>query len=799
MRYIFAPGRDLSVGYGSQYDVRLDHPGDARWPVSDLLLRFIGTHWVVIDRGRSGIFVDGARVSAVDIRDGQTITIGDPHNGPRLTFQTGAATGPPPPTHSPAGPAYPSSHPVERTPHTSPTESATQHIHTGSAAQGMRTEATQRIPPPPRSTFDRATRPIRLPPSGSPPARGPMRPATPAGPPQSPAQAQPKARGLVERMTDATRKLLPARPDTGSGELAPWTNRLPLKPGARTIGVAAYELGLAVEGCELICDVSFTARPGSLIAIVGPSHTRNRALIGMLAGTRPHTSGVLTVDGHDVAAEPESMRSRIGVVPLDNRIHPRLTVEQTVSYAAEMRLPPDTSPDNRTRVINQVLDELELTPHRKSRVAKVAPEVRRCASMAIELITRPSLLVVDEPSAGLDPEQENHVMAMLRRQADLGCVVVVATTSLAHLNMCDQVLLLTPAGSLAFAGPPVHLESAMGTSSWTDVFSQVSTDPQGAHHAFLQRQRASVSTTPPSVAPPERLPTKLTFGRQVRLVARRQVRLLLAGRPYILFLMLLPFALAALTLLIPGDSGLDRAGPTATNPHEAIEILAALNIAAVLMGTALTVRDLVGERRIFRREQAVGLSASAYLTGKIVVFGVAAAIQAAILTAIVVIAKGQPVHDAVLLRNPGVELYASVAATAIVSAILGLALSTLGHTQREVVPLAVPVILASLLFAGGLLPLVGRWGFEQLSWLVPAHWGFAATAATVDLRRVDALATHREVWAHYVGWWSFDMVMLVVFGVLCAGVVRYRLRPPGDGTRDSSVHGEQQELGNGDR
>jgi hypothetical protein len=90
--------------------------------------------------------------------------------------------------------------------------------------------------------------------------------------------------------------------------------------------------------------------------------------------------------------------------------------------------------------------------------------------------------------------------------------------------------------------------------------------------------------------------------------------------------------------------------------------------------------------------------------------------------------------------------------------------------------LAVPVILASLLFAGGLITLVGTWGYDQISWFIPAQWGFAASAATVDLRRVDALAANAQMWTHYVGWWMFDMMMLVLLGAVWAGVARYRLQ-----------------------
>jgi ABC-type multidrug transport system ATPase subunit len=752
-KYVFPPGRDVIVGCGKHCDIPLDrlgpHDHETGWRSSpDLLLRFTGTHWVAIDRGRDGMFVNGARMATVDIHDGQAITIGHPERGPRLQFQTVGPAGPPPrPTAPPQPP---------------PTEPGTLPMPT----------IAPQYPP-----MERPTRPFKLPPHPPPapppaPAPHPARPAPPPVPLHEPA----KSRGLVERMTDATRKLRPARPDTGADEVMPSTNRLPLKPGARTIGVAAYRLGLVVHEREVLSDVSFTAHPGSMIAVTGPSAARNSALIGLLAGAHPPTYGVLTVDGHDVQAEPESMRSRIGAVPRDDRVHPCLTVERALGYAAEMRLPPDTSPDNRRRVVSQVLDELELTPHRKTRVAKLPPVVRRCASMAIELVTRPSLLVVDEPSAGLDPAQEDHVMAMLRRQADLGCVVVIATTSLAHLHMCDQVLLLTPAGTLAFAGPPWQMEPALGTTDWYEVFARISADPFAAHHSFLSRQQSAPAE--PAVVAPEPPPAEFGLKRQIRLVVRRQARLLVAYRIYFLFLVLLPFAFGALTLLIPGDSGFDRPAPGAANRHEAIEILAALNIGAVIMGTALTIRDLVRERRIFRREQAIGLSTTAYLVGKLIVFGQAAAIQASILTTFVLVVKGRPVHGAAALQSPGVELYLSVGVMAIVSAIVGLAMSSLGKSLREVVPLVVPVVLASLLFAGGLLPLVGKWVFDQISWFVPAQWGFAASASTVNLRRVDTLAPANAMWTHYAGWWVFDMLMLVVFGALWAGFVWYRLRPP---------------------
>ena len=212
-----------------------------------------------------------------------------------------------------------------------------------------------------------------------------------------------------------------------------------------------------------------------------------------------------------------------------------------------------------------------------------------------------------------------------------------------------------------------------------------------------------------------------------------------------------------------------------------------------IIGAALTIRELVGERRVFRREQAVGLSTSAYVAGKIIFFSVAAAILTAIMFMIVVVGKGGPVHGAGVLQNATVELYVTVAVTAIVSAIMGLALSALGKSLREVVPLLLPVILASVLFNGSLVQLVSRWGFQQISWFVPAQWGFAASASTVDLRRVDALAANAEMWTHYSGWWVFDMIMLIAFGAIGTGFILYRLRSPRPEIHSQPVRRAQQE------
>ncbi|WP_050038992.1 hypothetical protein [Mycobacterium lepromatosis] len=140
-------------------------------------------------------------------------------------------------------------------------------------------------------------------------------------------------------------------------------------------------------------------------------------------------------------------------------------------------------------------------------------------------------------------------------------------------------------------------------------------------------------------------------------------------------------------------------------------------------------------------------------------------VTAAILTAIVV----NPMHDAVLLQNPDVALWANVAATGIISAVAVPTLSALVSLLREVVPLLKPVILASLLFTRSLVAVVGKWCFQQTFWFIPAQWGFSASAFTVDLRKVDSVATKALLWTSAIRAGDCSAKSyLMAFGVSCS-------------------------------
>ncbi|NBQ42050.1 MAG: ATP-binding cassette domain-containing protein, partial [Mycobacteriaceae bacterium] len=528
----------------------------------------------------------------------------------------------------------------------------------------------------------------------------------------------------------------------------------------------------------LLENISFAARPGTLTAVIGPSGAGKSTLARLIAGYTHPSTGTVSFEGHNIHAEYASLRSRIGMVPQDDVVHGQLTVNQALMYAAELRLPPDTTREDRQQVVAQVLAELEMTQHADTRVDRLSGGQRKRASVALELLTGPSLLILDEPTSGLDPALDRQVMTMLRQLADAGRVVLVVTHSLTYLDVCDQVLLLAPGGKTAFCGPPAQIGSAMGTTNWADIFSGVAGDPQGANDRYVAL--SGPQPAPPPIEEPSELgePVHTSLRRQFSTIVRRQARLIVSDRGYFLFLAVLPFIMGVLSLAVPGDAGFGIPDPMGTAPNEPGQILVLLNVGAIFMGTALTIRDLIGERAIFRREQAVGLSTTAYLLAKVCVYTVFAIAQSAIVTAIVLWGKGSPTQGAVALGNPGLELFATIAATCVASANLGLLLSAIAKTSEQIMPLLVVAIMSQLVFSGGMIPVTDRLVLDQMSWLTPARWGFAASASTVDLVTLvpGPLTPKDRWWEHSASAWWFDMGMLAVLSVGYLLAVRWRIR-----------------------
>jgi ABC-type multidrug transport system ATPase subunit len=747
-RHRFAPGQVVVIGRDVRADVRVLHPKVSR---SHVILQFVDGSWVAVDDDSlHGVFVAGQRVRQVGVGDGPAVHLVAP-DGPRLMF---SLESPPPPSDM-------------------PTKRITRSTDRGGALTIGRTADNDIVVPDMLASRHHATLV-----------------AIDGG-------VQLENTGGTGTFVNGERVTTAPLADDDVVTIGNvdfvftgGTLQRRTRPATTTGGLEVRDVSLAVErGATRLDRISFSARPGSLTAVIGPSgsgkSTLSRVIVG---GVRP-TTGAVSFEGRDLHVGYASLRSRIGVVPQDDVVHERLTVAQALDFAARLRMPADTTAEDRRQVIAATLEELDLAAHTETRVDRLSGGQRKRVSVAMELLTGPSLLVLDEPTTGLDPALDRAVMTMLRRLADAGRVIVVVTHSLAFLDVCDQVLLLAPGGKTAFCGPPADLGATMGSSDWADIFTMVCADPDGVQRRFMagggagtdERVREETADTDErvraagSAGPPPSAGVRRQFGT----VVHREVQLLLAHRGYLVFLAVLPLLVGLLPLTVAGDAGLAHAPADGSPPFEAKHVVALTSFAAILMGITLTVRDLVGERAVFRREQAAGLSASAYLLAKIAVFGAVAVIQSAILVLVVAAPGfGKPAPaGAAALGSPMLEFFVGVAATSVAAAVLGLAVSALARTGDQVIVLLAATLMAQLVLAGGFIPVTGRPLFETLAWLTPGRWGFAATASTADLPRLVAGIADDRHWQHTASAWLFDMAMLGALTVFFAAVARWRIRP----------------------
>lgn len=203
----------------------------------------------------------------------------------------------------------------------------------------------------------------------------------------------------------------------------------------------------------LLDDITLALDPGEFVGILGPSGAGKTTLLTALNGSIRPSSGQVLLNETPLAEAYAMLRNAIGYVPQDDILHPELSVEDSLHYLALLRLSPDISPAQRTNIVDATIETLGLQQVRQHPIHQLSGGQRKRVSIGAELIVRPSILFLDEPTAGLDPSVEERLMRHFRGMADRGTTVVITTHVLYNLDLLDKVVLLSQ-GKLVFFGSP---------------------------------------------------------------------------------------------------------------------------------------------------------------------------------------------------------------------------------------------------------------------------------------------------------------------------------------------------------
>jgi ABC-type multidrug transport system ATPase subunit len=546
------------------------------------------------------------------------------------------------------------------------------------------------------------------------------------------------------------------------------------------VSLVAQDLTVRISGGKVLLDhVSFPIGERSMVAVIGPSGAGKTTLLGALTGMRPATEGAVLYDDRDLYSHYAELRHRIGLVPQQDILHSQLSARRALRYAAELRFPGDTSKGERNRRVDEVIDELGLKAHANTRAGSLSGGQQKRVNVALELLTKPSLLFLDEPTSGLDPGLDKSVMEMMSGLAKDGRTVIVVTHSVANLDVCDRLLVLVPGGKVAFYGPPAEGLRYFGKQSWAEVFQAFDAQPDRDWQGDFKRSscyREYVAGGLTSRAPesthraPEPPPAPRSRLAQLSTLCRRYLAVIASDRNYLIVLAVLPIILGALIRQFEGSGGL-----AGLDNKSAQQTLLVLVICACFTGAANSVRELVKERPIYSRERAAGLSAGAYLLSKLLVLGLITGLQAAVLVALGLLGKPLPPSGSLLTSEPFVELLLAIVVLAIACMAMGLLVSAIVNTSEKTMPVLVLLSMAQVILSGGLLAL--GVGLNQLSWLTPARWGFAATASTVNLNVISApgIITVSPLWDHKPTTWLMDMGLQILLAVLFSLIAWWRL------------------------
>ncbi|MFF8912284.1 FHA domain-containing protein [Streptomyces sp. NPDC015032] len=818
------PSRSYTLGRDPQGDLTID---DARVSWRHATISWGGRNWFIEDHGSTnGTYVQGRRIHQLEIGPGSAVHLGNATDGPRLSI--GAAAGAD--AYSGQGAA------AQQPPGPQPADPAPQQGRQ-QAPQPQQQSAQAQEPQQPQAPHQQVM--AEKPGAGR--ADGAAG-APPVYSDRSPTTFHQLALGRVMRIGRALENDLivsdlqvsrhhaefHATPD-GRFEIrdlgshnGTYVNGQPLsKSGSALIGpndivgvghstfrlvgdrleefvdtgevsFSARHLTVTVDrGKQILKDVSFGVPEKSLVAVIGPSGSGKSTLLKALTGYRPANEGDVLYDNRNLYKQFAELRQRIGLVPQDDILHKELTVTKALKYAAKLRFPADTTETERQARILEVLTELKLDIHKDKKVTSLSGGQRKRVSVALELLTKPSLIFLDEPTSGLDPGMDRDVMQLLRGLADDGRTVLVVTHSVAELAICDKLLVMAPGGSVAYFGPPEEALNFFGYTTWADVFSAFENYRdydwagrwRGSQH--YQMSAADIDAvaahsvhlpSPQQVRPPK----PQSWTAQLFTLMRRYLSVIASDKGFMGLMVILPAVLGAVSVVIPANFGLAPPQPPSRFNSPAGTIMLILAVGMCLSGAANSVRELIKERVIYERERATGLSRSAYLMSKVIVLGVITAFQGVIICGIGFATRELPAEG--LIMPPAVELCLTIIVLGFTSMMFGLVISSLVKTSEKTMPLLVMFAIVQIVFTGILFQVYGSPGLEQFAWLMPSRWAIAGVGTTLDLSHLMAPWDPKNptdldpLWEHSASQWGINISVLLFLGIVCGFAVARLLR-----------------------
>ncbi|MBD2740569.1 ATP-binding cassette domain-containing protein [Coleofasciculus sp. FACHB-1120] len=499
---------------------------------------------------------------------------------------------------------------------------------------------------------------------------------------------------------------------------------------------------LAIE--RRLDDVSLAIEPGQFVALVGGSGTGKSTLLKALLGIEKTTQGAVYLNGDNLQKNFNLYRTQIGYVPQDDILHRDLTVVEVLTYAAALRLPPDTD----VEVVQKTLTDIEMSDRQDALIKHLSGGQRKRVSIGVELLADPKLFFLDEPTSGLDPGLDKKMMQMLRRLADQGRTIVLVTHATANIKMCDRVAFLGRGGRLCYYGIPEDALKFFGvtTDNFADIYTQLDRDKDEDTEAIVQQYAhqfrqspdyqhyvanslGAGSHTPQNASSPSQK-ASISLWKQLALLSGRYLKMIGRDRIYLaLSVLTSPIGIALIPLAIGGKNPLVLSSESdpALAPL-ALRVLFVFTCAAIWVGLSSSLQEIVKESAIYLRERLVNLGLIPYLVSKILVLSGLALLQSLLISAVILIGFKSPQPE---LMPWSLGFTITTFLTLVTSMSLGLLVSSLVKNSSQANSALPLLLLPQIIFSGVLFKMEGI--ASKISWLMLSRWSIGGYGSLVNV------------------------------------------------------------------